>query len=571
MSSEEKEQKRISRREFVKGAAVGAAAGALAGCTPAATPEVITKEVVVEKEVPVTIEVEKQVIVEKEVPVEVIKEVEVKPWLPEKWDYEADVVVVGYGGAGSVTAITAHDAGVKVLMLEKQPADTPTKINQTNSTRTSASCTMHWLDKEEAIRFLKFCSRGATPDDVIEAWAEYAISTKDWLEGIGATLTGTDEPVASEFVDVFDMPGDNHFYRMFHEDMGPGLWRTLSSAVGDRGIDILFESPVKELIQDTETKEVLGVIAEKEGNRIYVKAKKAVVLTCGGFEYDFEALKTFVFGAPCRFYANPGNTGDGIKMAQAVGAALWHMPLIGGRVIPYFPELGHGCMGGTPTPFILVTKYGERFLRWRWRSHSACWEATKWDTDLCDFPASPCFSIFDQSAVARPVVTTGRLGPLALGNYAWSEDNSAEIAKGWILKGDTIEELAGVIAQDPDAAGKMKPEVLADTLRRYNEYCANGEDPEFGRDTDTLVPLETPPFYALKMYPGGVNTFGGPKRNAKGLVVNSFDEPIPRLFSGGELGSILGFLYPRGGWNICEVVVSGQIAGKNAAALEPWA
>ena len=559
MSSGEKEEKRISRRDFVRGAAVGAAgvaaASVLTGCAqeaPASTPEVIKETV--------------------EVPVEVIKEVEVKPWLPEKWDYEADVVVVGYGGAGSVTAITAHDAGAKVLILEKQPADTPTKINQTNSTRTSASCTMHWLDKEEAIRFLKFCSRGATPDDVIEAWAEYAIHTKDWLLSMGATLDrGADTPVSSEFVDVFDMPGDQHFYRMFHEDMGPGLWRTLSSATESRDIDIMFESPVKELIQNAETKEILGVIAEKEGNRIYVKANKAVVLTCGGFEYDFELLKTFVFGAPCRFYANPGNTGDGIRMAQAVGAALWHMPLIGGRVIPYFPELGHGCMGGTPTPFILVTKYGKRFLRWRWRSHSACWEATKWDTDLCDFPASPCFSIFDQSAVAKPVVTTGRLGPLSLGNYTWSQDNSVEIEKGWILKGDTIEELAEVIAQDPDVVGKMKPEVLADTLRRYNEYCANGEDPEFGRDTDTLVPLETPPYYALKMYPGGVNTFGGPKRSAKGQVVNGFDEPIPRLFSGGELGSILGFLYPSGGWNICEVVVSGQIAGKNAVALEPWA
>jgi 3-oxosteroid 1-dehydrogenase len=72
------------------------------------------------------------------------------------------------------------------------------------------------------------------------------------------------------------------------------------------------------------------------------------------------------------------------------------------------------------------------------------------------------------------------------------------------------------------------------------------------------------------MYPGCYNTFGGPKRSAKGQVVDTFDKPIPRLYSAGELGSILGFLYAGGGWNLCEVVVSGQIAGKYAAAEAPW-
>ena len=536
MSGEKEQPRRVSRRDFVKGAAVGAGtlagASALASCAPAAAPAPGGN-------------------------------------IPEQWDEETDVVIVGYGGAGAVAAITAADAGAQVLVLEKLPADTSTRILHTNSTRFSASCTMHWLDKEEAIKYLTFASRGATPDDVIESWAEGAISTKDWLEGIGGVLTGTDEPVSSEFVDTFDMPGDGYFYRMFHEDRGAGLWKTLSSAVLDRGeIDVIFESPVKELIQNPETKEILGVIAEKEGNRTYVKANKAVVLTCGGFEHDFDLLNTYVWATPSRFYSNPGNSGDGVRMAQAVGAQLWHMPLIGGRVIAWIDELGEGMNAGTWKPYVHVDKYGKRFIKMPWHSHSACWDAFRWDRDLCDFPAVPCFSIFDQSSVDEKGAL---LGPMKYSEYQWSEDNSVEIEKGWILKADTIEELAAVIAQDPDDAGKMKPEVLAETLSIYNQYCADGEDPELGSDPSTLLPVETPPYYAIKLYPGGVNTFGGPKRDAKGQVVNSFDQPIPRLFAGGELGSILGFLYSSGGWNICECIVSGQLAGENAAALEPWA
>jgi len=196
------------------------------------------------------------------------------------------------------------------------------------------------------------------------------------------------------------------------------------------------------------------------------------------------------------------------------------------------------------------------------------------DTDLGDFPAIPCYSIFDQSAVAKGAVVSGGITQLA-GQYKWSKDNSVEIQKGWILKGETIQELAAAIAKDPEdldgyGVGKMKPEVLADTIARYNEYCAAGSDPEFGNAPSTLKPLTTPPFYALKMYPGGVNTFGGPKRNAKSQVVDAYNKPIPRLYSAGELGSILGFLYSGGGWNICELVVSGQIAAKHALTEAPW-
>ncbi len=550
MAEEKEAPKKLSRKDFVKGAAAVAGVGALVSCAPAAAPTTAPEPA------PTCPPAE-------ECPPCAV------PGVPETWDKEADVVIVGYGGAGAVAAITAADAGADVLILEKQPADTEAQTNHTNSTRLCYSAMMNFYNKEDAIKYLQYCSRGATPDDVIEAWAEYAVGTKDWIEGIGGTLTNGGQ--TSEYADTI-IPGAYSYDMMVHENNGPGLWETLSTAAESRdNVEVVWETPGKELIKTCEG-EILGVVADSPEGEITVKAKKAVILTTGGFEYDFELLNEYVYGYPCRFYGNPGNTGDGLRMAQKVGAALWHTSLIGGRVIPYFDELGYGLGGGTPTPFILVTKYGKRWVKWPWKAHSAWTQAMKFDTDLGEFPMIPCFSIFDDSVVsAGPLFSGGRTGMMAMkGQYQWSEDNSVEIEKGWVLKGETIEELASVIARDAEDAGKMKPEVLAETLSNYNQYCAQGEDPEFGRDPKTLVPLETPPYYALKMYPGGVNTFGGPKRNAKGQVVDAFNKAVPRLYSGGELGSILGFLYAGGGWNICELVVSGQIAGKNAAAEADW-
>ena len=109
----------------------------------------------------------------------------------------------------------------------------------------------------------------------------------------------------------------------------------------------------------------------------------------------------------------------------------------------------------------------------------------------------------------------------------------------------------------------MKPDVLKATIERYNKYCANKRDDDFGRDPVTLIPVQRGPFYALKMYPGGPNTQGGPKKNAMAQVVDPFNKPIPHLYCVGELGSIYGFLYPTGGGNLCEMIIFGRIAGES--------
>jgi len=149
--------------------------------------------------------------------------------------------------------------------------------------------------------------------------------------------------------------------------------------------------------------------------------------------------------------------------------------------------------------------------------------------------------------------------------YVWSPDNQAEIDRGWIMKSNTIEELGNRLRADSDNNGLMGSDALRATLKRYNESCRKGKDLDFDKPEEWLIPLEDPPYYAVKLWPGGPNTQGGPKRNAKGQVLRVDNAPIPRLYSAGEMGSFWGMIY-HGGGNLAECIAFGRIAGANAAA-----
>jgi len=351
--------------------------------------------------------------------------------------------------------------------------------------------------------------------------------------------------------------------------------------IDKRGIPVLYDHCGRELVQDFETKEILGIRTETGGRNIYVKARKAVVLSTGGFEWDEEMKLNYLKAYPMYFYCNPENEGDGIKMGQKAGAGLWHMNALSGRVIPYVKGVKPAFGANFLTPFILVNKYGKRFVAepgdpdpTKYRAHGFWLECIGFDTQRVEFPHVPSYQIFDETARLKgPFCRSMIRGLLPDGNlqyfYEWSKDNSAEITKGWVIRGETIEELAANIAKgDPENEGRMVPETLKDTLARFNQYCKEGEDPEFHRSREVLKPLETPPFYALKMYPGGPNTQGGLRKNAKGQVLDPEGKVIPRLYAPGENGSYFGFLYTGGG-NICENLVWGRITGENAARETP--
>jgi 3-oxosteroid 1-dehydrogenase len=491
------------------------------------------------------------------------------------WDREADIVCAGYGGAGAITAIAAADLGADVLILEKQPDDTASEVRHTPNTRSSGGVVVCPNDAGKAAEHLFALSWGTTPRDVCEAWGKYTAENVSWMEKMGGTLVPRAKYLGKgEFP---ELPGYESIEVRMYSGGGPAFFRMLDENVRRRkAIRVMYETPATRLVIDSNGG-VTGVIAQQGGRAIAVRARKAVVLTTGGYEWDEELKMNTLRGYPSYFYGNPGNTGDGFRMAEKAGAALWHLNTISGRVIPYFEGVKPALQGGTPRGFILVDKYGRRFVKERpWAAHSFWLEVCCFDTEKTEYPRIPCYSVFDADALRLgPPATGASKGFLPDGKtlqsyYSWSKDSVEEIKRGWLLKGETVEELAKVIAEDRQNNGRMRPDVLRGTIDEYNRFCEARKDGSFDREPGTLVPVRKGPFYALRMYPGGPNTQGGPRRNARSQVVDSGGNPIPHLYASGELGSIYGFLYPTGGGNLAEMIAFGRIAAENAVAEKPW-
>jgi FAD binding domain len=213
--------------------------------------------------------------------------------------------------------------------------------------------------------------------------------------------------------------------------------------------------------------------------------------------------------------------------------------------------------------FIAVDRHGRRLkAENKLIGYSEFWNAVLFDTLTYAWPRIPLYYIFDEKRRrAGPIVFTefGAAGPLGL--YSWSADNSVEIERRWIRSGATLESLANEIEVDRRN--------IADEIERFNEAARNGEDCPLGRPASSICPIDTPPFYAVPLWPGLNNTFGGPRRNANAEVLHVSGSPIPRLYCAGELGSIF-VNYPQSGANLSECIAFGRIAGKNAANLSPW-
>jgi succinate dehydrogenase/fumarate reductase flavoprotein subunit len=333
---------------------------------------------------------------------------------------------------------------------------------------------------------------------------------------------------------------------------------------------VLYETPATELIQHPLTKEILGVRARRRGRMIDVKARRAVVLTCGGFENNQEMIRNYLPGIPyCYTSGSPYNEGDGIAMAMSVGADLWHMNNYAGPSMAlkvpefrtsfsmqalHFSKILRGGM-------IVVGPDARRFTDEKFKTrHGKVPVNGRW------LPLStpcPMFMIFDHVLFsAGPLYdkTPSHGWTQIIERYEWSEDNTAELKKGWIKTAGSIAALAGVLALDPAA--------LADSVRCWNRHCDEGCDADFGRKL-MLEPIARPPFYAVELSPSMLNTQGGPRRNEKAQIVRPDGSPIPRLYSAGELGSIYSYLY-QGTGNIGECLAFGRVAGRTAAAEAPW-
>ncbi len=562
MSSANSDEKKVTRRQFFKGSAVGGVAGLVVGSGGAG----------------------------------LMLSNKTKPWLPEKWDYETDVVVVGIGYAGSNAAIASHDAGAKVLALEKAPE----QFAGGNSSVSGGGLRIP-SNVPDAIKYYRALCFGTVPDNLCTAMAEALAKVPEQLKKLGITvepirmfttppagITSPAQPATRPAprppsgLNLLPGASSSSIYaivsdkaKVAHMGTGHELYLAHKECIQKRNIQVLYETPVSRLIQDPETKAILGVVAEQEGKKIYVKGRKAIVLACGGYAANYEMQGYFNFpGLKIYPWGTPYNTGDGIKMVSEIGAPLWHMfslewdgpcVKIPSEQCGVSVQTGILTAGGAPGNYLLVNKHGKRFMDdTKSLTHTKeSLELTHFDHEHVEYPNMPFYIVFDEThRLKRPLVPKKTMCWNGIHKLVeWSDDNSAEIEKGWILKADSLKELGAKIGIDAAELEK--------TVASYNNYCRAGKDPEFGRRKESLLPVQTPPYYSAELALTCTNTQGGPKHNDKAQTLDKDNNPIPRLYTPGELGSFFGFLYP-GGSNIPEAIAFGRIAGENAAAEKPW-
>ncbi len=271
----------------------------------------------------------------------------------------------------------------------------------------------------------------------------------------------------------------------------------------------------------------------------------------------------------CYTSGSPYNTGDGVTMGLSAGADLWHMNNVAGPSMALkVPEIPTSLSMQNlhyskiiPGGMVVVGPDGTRFCDEKFKTrHGKVPKNGVW------LPlATPCpmYMIVDHKNFSA--------GPLYDGHPShgwtqiveqpeWSKDNSAEVSKGWIKKGETLAGLADQIGVDAAA--------LEATVARWNEMVEAGEGTDHGR-TLMFEAFGSGPYYAVEMSPSMLNTQGGPRRNEHAEIVRPNGQPIGRLYSAGELGSIYSYLY-QGTGNIGECLAFGRIAGRNAAGQQAW-
>ena len=503
----------------------------------------------------------------------------------DAFDEEFDVVVAGYGFAGGIAAIEAANAGARVLLLEKM--DDPGGISMCagGGLRTAKNA-------DDAFAYLQATNAGTTPDDILHAFAREMLTLEDYLRSLaainGARVVKRDReanyplPGSStfQFIEIesipdFDLATAYPYARALRA--GPLVFKVIGDNVKSRPIDVRMSTAARRLISDPRHG-VVGVhIAGPDGARA-IKARRGVILACGGFEADTPMQRQYWQFTPVLSAVSRGNTGDGIRMAQDVGADLWHMWHFHGSYGFRHPDPQYPIgirmkrlpdwVPGRPMPdvkmsWILLSKTGQRFMN----EHAPYVQDTGhrpldfYDPVTQSFPYVPAHVVVDEDGrrmypLAKPVYNDRHASW-----YEWSDDNLKEVGNGLLRKAESVPELAAVL--------KVEAGVLEESLERWNAQCASGRADEFGRPASTMMSIRTPPFYTGEVWPVVSNTQGGPVHDVRQRVLNPYGEPIPRLYEAGELGSIWGHLYISGG-NLSECFITGRIAAHEATQLAPW-
>lgn len=451
----------------------------------------------------------------------------------ETVEKDTDVVVIGGGGAGFAAAVSAKEAGADVILVEKLASVGGNTLISGGEYAAPAND----IQKEEGIEdskelFAKDVEEAGGNPDLIKVLADKATEDAYWLR----------DDIGVEWLDSLMFFGGHSVKRSLipAAHTGNELIKNYLKKAEELGIEVLTETDVKEIL--SKDGKVCGIKAETKDGELVVNSK-SVVVASGGFganaemcyendkEVDEHVLST----------NSPGATGDGILMAEKLGADTVDMDKI--QLYPVCDvETGKllycgdtRLVGGA----LLVNKEGKRFVE-ELGTRREISMAIKAQTDYVGYV------LWDETSNEK--TGTMKSNP---------EEAKSLFDRGLMVKADTLEELADHFGIDKDA--------LLETVKTFNENSAKKEDPEFNlRMLGWQV--KDAPFYMMKAAPAVHHTMGGLKINTDAQVLNKDGEWIDGLYAAGEVTGGIHGSNRLGSVAMADITVFGRIAGENAAA-----
>ena len=488
-----------------------------------------------------------------------------------------DVVVVGAGGAGMTAAITATDAGKKVIVVESQPiaggnsvrstggmnaAKTPYQdknefkeaagVEKTlataaekfadNATITALAATVKsqwdtyqanpqgYFDSVELMELdTMIGGKGKNNPELVKALAENSADAIEWLASIGAEVKN---------VGAFGGASVKRIHRPVNADgkvtaVGAYIVPILEKNLQDRNVQFLFDTTANEIImKDGKAVGIKGT--GKDGHKVTINAKSVVIAT-GGFGANAEMVEKYKPELKGFATTNAeGAQGQGIDMATAAGAATVDMDQIQINPTVHIEEDGNAHLiteGLRGDGAILVNAEGKRF-------YDEVSTRDKVSAAIIEQTDKSAWLIVDQTMVDKSAVIAGY------------------IKSGYTVTGATYEELAKAMGVDEAT--------FTSTMNTWNQAVEAKSDAEFGR-TSFANPLTTAPYYAIKITPAVHHTMGGIVINPKAEVLNEKGEAIPGLFAAGEVTGGVHGANRLGGNAVADFVVFGRISGQSAA------
>jgi len=461
--------------------------------------------------------------------------------------HDFDVIVVGGGGAGLSAACHARMAGASVMVVEadsKLGGATALSSGVVYAAGTRVQQEAGIQDSPEAMyQYMMALNQWSIRPALAKVMADSGASIIDWLIELG-----------NEFPPHLIVESGVGGCPRGHQCIGGGVGiiQSMVNAAGALGVETALGSRVSDLI--VENGRVCGLRSEG----VELRAK-AVVVTTGGFGNNPEMIKRLWPTAAAHgsrifsiYAAVPYNMGDGILLGEKVGAQLTGID--NGLLVPS-PNFAPNLEAFLPEWAMVVNRDGHRFI-----PEDASYAVSGYL--LNEQPEMRCFAIFDEPAMLEACADENVVKHYVNdpGSDSW---RIAAIRKnveiGRVKVADSIEELA--------RRSDISPAGLAASVKRYNRYADQGEDPEFFKKARKIYPIRTGPFFAVEIRASAiVSCHAGLDIDDHGRVRDRFGEPIAGLYAGGEvLGCTLGRRYIGGGIGIANALIFGRLAGKTAA------